>query len=363
MTGKADLSDQEWKAVLEGPPSAAMIVMMAQRGGTFRETIAMAKGYAEARQQHGESQLLDELASTKPEIDHTRYHSAGELTEHGLQHLRDAIEILERKATPEEVNDYRGFVRALCEKVANAHREDGCRRQSRRAGGPGRGLRGSRRVRPVVVSIRPPAESKGAMTSTTSYQTVRLSRGRHASPEDGACVMEMASMLAEEQFSDHPPSVCPVIGAFLRVYNDAVDDDRRQDLYGYAAKVVGSRASEDVTAARAAVLAERTRQLRTARRRWPLGLGLLIGFWWTPGLTPDASFAVSELAQRGRDGHRAALALVDELLAMRPDASYSALPEDVSASGASTPAESGSVAQRDRRTEASSPISSASSSM
>ena len=180
--------------------------------------------------------------------------------------------------------------------------------------------------------------------------------------------MEMASMLAAEPFSDHPPSVCPVIGAFLRVYNDAVDDDRRQDLYAYAAKVVDSRASEDVTAARAAVLAERTRQLRTARRRWPLGLGLLTGFWWTPGFTPDASFAVSELVQRGRDGHRAALALVDELLAMRPDASYGALAEDVSepepmTSGASAPAETGGVAQRDRRTEASWAISSASSSM
>ena len=108
-------------------------------------------------------------------------------------------------------------------------------------------------------------------------------------------------MLAGEPFSDHPPSVCPVIGAFLRVYNDAVDDDRRQDLYGYAARVVDSRANEDVTALRAAHLAERTRQLRRARRRWPLGVGLLVGFWWTPGFTPDASFAVSELVQRGRD--------------------------------------------------------------
>ncbi|MGZ4170664.1 MAG: hypothetical protein ACXVRN_04800, partial [Solirubrobacteraceae bacterium] len=100
------------------------------------------------------------------------------------------------------------------------------------------------------------------MTSTTRYQTVRLSRGRHTSPDDGACVMELASMLAEEPFSDHPPSVCPVIAAFLRVYNDAVDDERRQDLYAYAAKVVGSRAGEEVTAIRAARLAERTRQMR-----------------------------------------------------------------------------------------------------
>lgn len=124
MTAKADFSEQDWSTVLEGPPSAGMIVLTAAHGGTFKETFAIGKAYAEARQRHGESELLDEIVSAKPEIDHTRYHSAGELTEHGLQHLRDAIEILERKATPEEVNDYRGFVRALCEKVANAHRED-----------------------------------------------------------------------------------------------------------------------------------------------------------------------------------------------------------------------------------------------
>jgi hypothetical protein len=206
------------------------------------------------------------------------------------------------------------------------------------------------------------------MTSTTSYQTVRLSRGRHASPEDGACVMEMASMLAGEPFSDHPPSVCPVIGGFLRVYNDAVDDDRRQDLYGYASRVVGSRTCEDVTAARAAVLAGRTRQLRKARRRWPLGVGLLIGFWWTPGFTPDASFAVTELVQRGRDGHLAALALVDELLAIGADAPYGAPAETVNApeptpSVKSSCADSAAPPQRDRRLEDSSAISSASSSM
>ena len=168
------------------------------------------------------------------------------------------------------------------------------------------------------------------MTSTTRYQTVRLSRGRHTSAEDGACVMELASMLADEPFSDHPPSVCPVIAAFLRVYNDAVDDDRRQELYGYASKVVGSRAGEDVTALRAAHLAERTRQMRKARRRWPLGVGFLVGVWWTPGFTPDASFAVSEFVQRGKDGHRAALALVDELLAIGNESGYGAVANAVS---------------------------------
>src|SRR3989441_13149104 len=93
MTGKADFTQKEWDLVLEGPPSAGMIVVTAQRGGTIRETLAIAKAYVEARQQHGESELLDEIVAAKPELDHTRYHSVAELKQHGLQHLRDAVEI------------------------------------------------------------------------------------------------------------------------------------------------------------------------------------------------------------------------------------------------------------------------------
>jgi hypothetical protein len=60
-----------------------MIVSTAERGGTFRETFAMAEAYTEARKDHGDSVLLDELVSGEPEIDRTRAHSAEELKEHG----------------------------------------------------------------------------------------------------------------------------------------------------------------------------------------------------------------------------------------------------------------------------------------
>src|SRR3954454_15020986 len=125
MTGKADFTEAEWETVLEGPPSAGMIVVTAAHGGTFRETFAMAKAYAEARKQHGASQLLDEIVSDKPKTDHTRYHSYDELKQHGLQHLRDAVALLERKAAPEEVEDFRRFVVTLAERVAGAHEESG----------------------------------------------------------------------------------------------------------------------------------------------------------------------------------------------------------------------------------------------
>jgi hypothetical protein len=125
MTGKADFTAEEWKVVLEAPPSAGMIVVTAQRGGTLRETIAIPKAYVEARKQHGESELLDEIVSAKPEMDHTRYHSVEELKDSGLQHLRAAVELLERKATPDELNEYRRFVLNLADRVATAHRESG----------------------------------------------------------------------------------------------------------------------------------------------------------------------------------------------------------------------------------------------
>ena len=125
MTGKAGFSEEEWDLVREAPPGAGMIVVMAERGGTIRESFSMAKAYAEARQQHGESELLDELVSAKPKVDRSRHGSFEELKEHGLQQLRDAVAVLEAKATPEEVDDYRRFVLALAERVAAAHKEHG----------------------------------------------------------------------------------------------------------------------------------------------------------------------------------------------------------------------------------------------
>jgi hypothetical protein len=125
VTGKADFAEAEWVRVLEGPPSAGMLVMAAQRGGTLRESFAMAKAYTEARKQHGQSELIDEIVSAKPKMDHTRYHSPDELRQACLDHLGEAVGVLEGKAAPAEVGEYKRFVLAVAEKVAAAHREDG----------------------------------------------------------------------------------------------------------------------------------------------------------------------------------------------------------------------------------------------
>ena len=82
--------------------------------------MAMAKAYAEARAEHGDSELLDEIVASKPKLEHTRYHSPDELKEHGLAQLRDAVTLVGDKVTAAELDDYRRFVITLAGKVAAA---------------------------------------------------------------------------------------------------------------------------------------------------------------------------------------------------------------------------------------------------
>ena len=125
MTTKQAFTDAEWEQILEGPPSAGMLVIAAQRGGMWKETISMAKAYAEARTEHGNSELLDAIVAAKPKVDHSRYHSPEELSERSLAHLRDAVALLQNKATAEELDEYRRFILSLAHRVAGAHREHG----------------------------------------------------------------------------------------------------------------------------------------------------------------------------------------------------------------------------------------------
>ena len=122
MTGKADFTEDEWKIVLEGPTSAGMVVIAAERGGSVRESFSMAKAYTDARGHHGESELLDEIVSTKPEMDKPHAHSTEELTDDLLENIRSAIALLEQKATPEETEAYRQFTLNLAHKVAEARK-------------------------------------------------------------------------------------------------------------------------------------------------------------------------------------------------------------------------------------------------
>jgi hypothetical protein len=158
-----------------------------------------------------------------------------------------------------------------------------------------------------------------------NYQTIKLSSGRHSSPEQGACVMELASLLAGESFSDHPQSACPVISSFLRAYNDRVNDERRQDLYRYAAEVVDTRSPRIVEQARADRLEAWGRDTWTRRwtRRFAPPAWRMAGVEQQPPRNVLGVHAVRAIWKVDDQTHAAALALIDALLAIRNDASDS----------------------------------------
>jgi hypothetical protein len=119
--------------------------------------------------------------------------------------------------------------------------------------------------------------------------------------------MELASMVAHEPFSDRSPSISPTIGAFLRTYNDGLSDERRQDLYGVAALIVGSA---------------RGRAVERERIHTCLGFALMHG----TGLpsrraslamaNPEPAGAWAAMTALEAGAHQEALELIDRLVAL-----------------------------------------------
>lgn len=74
-----------------------------------------------------------------------------------------------------------------------------------------------------------------------------LAPGRHASPSEGGCFMEIASLLAGEPWSDYPRSTDPVLALLARAVNDYVSDAGRRALVPMIPAVVGTSVSDPRT--------------------------------------------------------------------------------------------------------------------
>lgn len=123
MATKDDFSPDEWEAISDGPVYAGFMIITASKGGTIRETFSMSKAWAEARQGHGESELLDAIVAEKPKLDE-KPGSAIELHNAGIQMLQQAVKTI-RARSADELDAYRSFVTGLAERVAEAHEEHG----------------------------------------------------------------------------------------------------------------------------------------------------------------------------------------------------------------------------------------------
>ena len=88
----------------------------------------------------------------------------------------------------------------------------------------------------------------------------RLYSGAHAENGNGhveACAMEAVAYIAGEPWSDHPACACPVIGAFMRAWNDGLPDAERTALIlPLIPRLVGTRATKKVEQRRATMAAD-----------------------------------------------------------------------------------------------------------
>ena len=157
----------------------------------------------------------------------------------------------------------------------------------------------------------------------TQVGPVRLEPGSHRSPDDGVCIVELASVIGGEPFTDSPRCVCCVLAAFLRGWNDRAGYADRQRLYPYASRVVGtggqrriSRIRRDLCLSWAGADLDRGPVRRTvARLRMRGRIAWTLGFWPAIRLKAGAgSYAARVCFAHG--GSDEAFELLDRLLAV-----------------------------------------------
>jgi hypothetical protein len=86
-----------------------------------------------------------------------------------------------------------------------------------------------------------------------NLETVTLEKGCHQTLEDGVCAMEMVAYLAGETHSDSPACTSPVLAAFVRSWNDVINDDatRARLLKPILPRLIGTVGSRAVEQRRA----------------------------------------------------------------------------------------------------------------
>jgi hypothetical protein len=124
MTTKSQFNAEEWDRVAQAPALAALMVMLADRDGAIRESIALGKAYAEARRDAG-SELIEQLLASPPQVDPASLGPRDQAREQLPVRIREALRTVEEKATPEEAEQYRSFILRVADVVAHAAKGGG----------------------------------------------------------------------------------------------------------------------------------------------------------------------------------------------------------------------------------------------
>jgi hypothetical protein len=100
-----------------------------------------------------------------------------------------------------------------------------------------------------------------AFDETRLAAVTTLANGGHRPPGEGGdgamCAMEAVAYVAGEPWSDTPRCACPVLGAFMRSWNDALPDAERTELLlPFIPRLIGTRSTKAVEARRATMAAD-----------------------------------------------------------------------------------------------------------
>jgi hypothetical protein len=134
MTGKADFTEEEWTRLKRAPFVAGMAISLADPGGPIevvKETAATLKTVREA-ESGGRGELIDALAQEVVADTRQRTNPLHDFKPKGtlagqeiLDELADVNRIVSAKATPEEADAYRDWLRTAAQEAANAAKEGG----------------------------------------------------------------------------------------------------------------------------------------------------------------------------------------------------------------------------------------------
>jgi hypothetical protein len=125
MTEKADFDAETWEQISRAPAIAAMYVITAEKGGTIRESMAVGKVYAEAREKSTGSPLVDQIVESLSSVSPNEFDSKDQFKSAAIPHIEEAIKALQAKATDEDVAAYRTFILELVQRVADADKSGG----------------------------------------------------------------------------------------------------------------------------------------------------------------------------------------------------------------------------------------------
>jgi hypothetical protein len=123
MTKQTDFTDDEWAIIQKTLHEPGAAIMLAAPGGQLTEFFAIARAMMDAPEMFKQSELVQSLLAGMGQGIEPAKVESGSFMDQMIHHLRQAVKIIESKATPEETESYRQLVTYIADKIASAAKE------------------------------------------------------------------------------------------------------------------------------------------------------------------------------------------------------------------------------------------------